>query len=173
MIIRQIVIVVMVLWVMHSFIVYQYHRYEIQLYIKIHVYHRHVCRVVFVMYMEMLRFVICVQMKMDTIIQDVDQNVYQIVIVNLVELVLINVVWIHAPEHVAKMQFVPLLIIIQFVHVHMDYMEIHLNIVPNQFDQFQRFQLDATRHNADQTPNVANKMVFCHVFANEVILVIH
>lgn len=45
---------------------------------------------------------------MDTIILDVDQNVYQIVIVDLAELVLINVVWIHALELVDKMHYAKL-----------------------------------------------------------------
>lgn len=45
---------------------------------------------------------------MDTIILAVDRNVCQIAIVVLVELVLINAVWIHVLEHVDKMPFVRL-----------------------------------------------------------------
>lgn len=82
---QPIVIVKMVLWAMRLFIAYQFYRLEIRQ--QIHAFHRHVHREVFAKCTEMLLFVIHVQMKMVTIIQDVGQNVYRTVIVNLVELV--------------------------------------------------------------------------------------
>lgn len=58
--------------------------------------------------MEILLFVMPVRMKMDTIIPDVVQNVYRIKIVNLVELVSINVAWIHVSVHADNRPFVQL-----------------------------------------------------------------
>lgn len=90
MITQPIAIVKMDLWAMLLFIAYQFYRLEIRQ--QIHAFNHHVPRAVFVKCTEMLRFVIHVRMKMVTIIQDVDQNVYRTVIVNLAELVSINVV---------------------------------------------------------------------------------
>lgn len=85
MIIRPIVIVVMDLWVMHSFIAYRFHRLEIKRLIL--ALNHHVWPEVYAMYMVMLLSVIHVQMKMATIIPDVDQSVCQTVIVNSIRLV--------------------------------------------------------------------------------------
>lgn len=83
MIIPLIVIAVMVLWAMHSFIVYRYLRLEIKQ--PIHALNHRVCPEVFVMCTEMLLFVIHVQTKMATIIQAVGQSVCQTVIVNSIK----------------------------------------------------------------------------------------
>lgn len=90
MITRPIVIVATDLWVMLSFIAYQFHRFEIQR--PIHACHHHVCQEVYVKYTEMLLFAIHAQMKTVTIIPAVDQSAYRTVIVSLAELVWINVV---------------------------------------------------------------------------------